>query len=176
MGYYVALILLPIFAVLENSLLIDLRALYAPLYGQPSLVLVAVVAWSWHSDLSEAIFWAFIGGIALDILNPIVPMGISVIAPLVMIFAVKAIERLFYQASIFTLIAFIAVGTILHIIVIFVIFNLQGIVIPIGEYVRDYSAITVAFNMIGIMPMYWTLRRIQKRIPQRQNPWAVTPR
>ncbi|MEO1288398.1 MAG: rod shape-determining protein MreD [Chloroflexota bacterium] len=156
--------------------MIDLQALYAPLYGQPSLVLVAIIAWSWHSELTEAIFWAFVGGIASDLLNPIVPMGVSVIAPLVMVFAVKTIERLFYQVSIFTLIAFVAVGTILHHVIIFIMFSSQGIIVPLAEYIQSYSIVTLAFNIIGIMPMYWVLRRIQKRIPQRQNPWAVTPR
>ena len=176
MGYYIALILLPFFAVLENSLLIDARLLYDSLYGHPSLVLVAVVAWSWHADLTEAIFWAFVGGIALDVLNPIMPVGVSVIAPVVIIFAVKTIERLFYQVSIFALIAFVAVGTILHHIAIFIAFTLQGITILPIEYMQSYTVVTLAFNLLGVMPMYWTLRRIQKRIPQRQSAWAVSER
>ncbi|MGB7341298.1 MAG: hypothetical protein WBC91_20550 [Phototrophicaceae bacterium] len=172
MGYYIALILLPIFAILENSLLIDLRLLD----GQPSLVLVAVIAWSWHADLTEAVFWAFVGGIALDILNPIIPTGTSVIAILVMIFTVKTIERLFYQVSIFALIAFVALGTILHHLILFGVFAIQDITIPFIAYIQDYTVPTLLFNLIGMMPMYWFLRRFQKRIPQRQSAWAVSPR
>lgn len=179
MGYYIGLIFLVIFAILENSLLIDLRMALAggfnlsTFYGQPSLVLVAVIAWSWHADLSESIFWSFVGGIALDILNPIIPAGTSVIALLVTVFAVKTIERLFYQVSIFALIAFVAMGTILHHIILFGIFSLQGVTIAPLLYLQAYTIPTLAFNLAGIMPMYWILRRFQKRLPERQNPWSV---
>lgn len=172
MGYYIALFLLPMMAILENSLLVNLRLLD----GQPSLVLVAVIAWSWHSDITEAIFWAFVGGIALDILNPIIPTGVSIIAMLVMIFAVKTLERLFYQVSILALIAFVALGTILHHLILFGVFAVQNITIPLFPYIQDYTVPTLFFNLVGIMPMYWFLRRIQKRLPQPQSAWAVSSR
>lgn len=172
MGYYVGVLFLALFAILENSVLIDFRLLD----GQPSLVLVAVITWAWHADFTEAIFWAFVGGIALDILNPIIPMGTSVIAMVVMIFAVKTIERTFYQVSIFALIGFVAFGTLLHHIIIFLAFTLQGIsVIPV-EYVQNYTLPTLAFNLIGTMPMYWFLRRFQKRLPQSQSAWGISSR
>jgi len=179
MGYYLGLIFLCVFAILENSVLIDMRIFIGrfteldAFYGQPSLVLIAVIAWSWHSDLSESIFWAFAGGIALDILNPIVPTGTSVIALLVMVFAVKTIERMFYQVSIFALVAFVAVGTILHHVILFSIFSIQGVALEPLTYFQAYTIPTLAFNLFGTMPMYWILRRFQKRLPQRQNPWAV---
>ncbi|GAB5490335.1 MAG: hypothetical protein Phog2KO_05500 [Phototrophicaceae bacterium] len=170
MGYYLSLIFLTLFAILENSVLTDFRLLD----GQPSLVLVAVIAWSWHADLGEAVFWAFIGGIALDILNPIIPTGTSVIAMLVMIFAVKAIERAFYEVSIFALLGVVAFGTILHHIIIFLAFSLQGISLVPASYLQNYTLPTLAFNLIGTLPMYWFLRRFQKRLPQSQNAWAVS--
>lgn len=182
MGYIFGLIFLPLFAVMENSVLVEFRIYFsslfgiAPFYGQPSLVLMAVIAWSWHSDLTEAIFWAFLGGIVLDILNPIVPMGASVIAPVVMIFAVKTIERLFYRVSILALVGFIAIGTILHHLVILGVFTMQAVNVPFIEYFQAYSIPSLAFNLVLIMPMYWFLRRFQKRIPQRQSAWAVSPR
>lgn len=172
MGYYIGITLLTFFAILENSILIDFRLLE----GQPALVMVAVIAWSWHADIGEALFWAFVGGIALDLLNPIIPTGTSVIAMVIVIFTVKTVERLFYQVSIFALIAFIAVGTLLHHLILYIIFNVQGIQLPIAEYVQAYSIPTLAFNLLGILPMYWVLRRIQKRLPQRQSAWSVAAR
>ncbi len=172
MGYYYGLIFLSLFAILENSVLIDFRLLD----GQASPVLIAIIAWSWHSDLTEAIFWAFLGGILLDVLNPIVPAGVSVIAPLVMIFAIKTIERLFYQVSIFALIGFVLAGTILHHLILLASFSIQGINIPVIEYFQTFSVPTLLFNLILVMPIYWFLRRFQKRIPQSQSAWAVRPR
>lgn len=172
MGYYFSLIFLTLFAILENSVLIDFRLLD----GQPSLVLVAVIAWAWHADFTEAIFWAFLGGILVDVLNPIIPTGVSIIALIIVIFAVKAVERIFYEVSIFALIGFVAFGTILHHIIIFLVFNGQGISLAPLNYIQNYTLPTLAFNLIGTMPMYWFLRRFQKRILQRQSAWAVTPR
>lgn len=172
MGYYLSFIFLTIFAILENSVLIDFRLEN----GQPSLVLVAVIAWAWHADLKEAIFWAFVGGIALDILNPIIPTGTSVIAMIVIIFAVKAIERAFYGVSIFALLGFVAIATILHHMIIFLVFNIQDINLLPVDYIQSYTLPTLIFNLIGTLPMYWFLRRFQKRLPQAQNAWAVSPR
>lgn len=172
MGYYLSFLFLTVFAVLENSLLTDFRLLD----GQPSLVLVAVIVWSWHAELGEAIFWAFVGGIALDILNPIVPTGTSVIAMVIIIFAVKTIVRAFYDVSIFALIGFVAAGTLLHHIILYIVFTLQGAsIIPVA-YFQEFSAPTLTFNLIGTLPMYWFLRRFQKRLPQRQSGWDIASR
>jgi hypothetical protein len=89
---------------------------------------------------------------------------------------VKAIERLFYQVSIFALIGFVAVGTVLHHLILFSVFFAIGISVAPLEYFQDFTVPTMAFNLIGAMPMYWFLRRFQKRIPQRQSPWSVEPR
>lgn len=69
-----------------------------------------------------------------------------------------------FPLSIVVLIAFTIVGTLLHHTIIFALFNLQGYVIPFNEYVREFTVPTMAFNLLTILPLYWVLRRIQKRI------------
>lgn len=172
MGYYLSFAFLLVAAVLENSVLLDYRLLD----GQPSLVLMIVLGWAWYADLDEAIFWAFLGGILLDVMNPIMPLGVSVIAPLVMVFAVKAAERAFYDVSILALIAFVILGTVLHHIIVFIVLGLQGASIAPIAYVRTFTAPTLLFNLLGTFPIFFVLRRFQKRIPRRQSAWDVTPR
>ena len=170
MGYYLSLLFLSVFAVMENSILLDFRVLD----GQPSMVLVAVIVWSWHADLPEGLFWAFVGGIALDVLNPIIPTGISALAIIIIVFAVKALERTFYGVSIFALIGFVALGTVLHHVILYIAFAIQGYGINPLEYFQAYMIPTLAFNLLGTLPMYWFLRRIQKRLPQAQSAWGVS--
>lgn len=177
MGYYIGIVVLIGLALLDNSLLVVMRDYLtrsleiSQITGQPSLVLLAVLAWSWHAHLNEAVFWAFVGGIALDLLNPIMPTGVSVLALLVTIFTIKTVERLFYEVNIFALFAFVIVATILHHGIIYTAFTLQGITLNFSAFVSNYSVPTLAFNLLGILPMYVLLRRLQKRLPQQQSSW-----
>lgn len=172
MGYYLSFAFLIVAAVLENSVLLDYRLLE----GQPSLVLMIVVCWAWYAELNEAIFWAFLGGILLDLMNPIMPLGVSVIAPLVIVFAVKVAERAFYDVSILALIAFVVAGTILHHVLVLLVLSAQGASIAPVDYVRTFTAPTLLFNLLGTFPIFFVLRRFQKRLPRRQSAWDVTPR
>src|SRR5262245_23772049 len=143
MGYFLALPILAICVILQNSWLTDFRLLD----GQPELVLMAVLAWAWHADQNEAVFWAFVGGIFQDVLNPIVPTGTTVIAMLVMVFVIKAVERNFYQVSIFTLIGFVAVGALLGHIILLIVLSAQGLNLPLADYFLNYSVPCIAFNL-----------------------------
>jgi rod shape-determining protein MreD len=172
MGYFLAIPILAFLAVLQNSWLVDFRLLY----GQPELILMAVLAWAWHAEQNEAFFWAFVAGIFQDVLNPIVPTGTSVIALVIMVFVIKAVERNFYQVSIFTLIGFVALGALLNHIILFVILGIRGLSIAPGDYFQSYSVPSIAFDLIGTFPMYFILRRIQKRLPRRQAAWEVRAR
>jgi rod shape-determining protein MreD len=172
MGYFIAIPILAILAVLQNSILGDFRIFY----GQAELILMAVLAWSWYAEQNEAIFWAFVGGILQDVLNPVLPLGTSVIAMLIMVFVIKTIERNFYQVSIFALIGFVSLGSFLHHIILFLVFTSQNYTVPFVDYFQNFSIPTIGFNLIGTLPIYFILRRIQKRLPRRQSPWEVTAR
>lgn len=84
MGYYVGIVILALFAALQNSLLPALQnslpSQLSQFNGQPELVMLAVLAWAWHASDRETIFWAFIGGMMQDVLNPVIPTGISAIS------------------------------------------------------------------------------------------------
>ncbi len=188
MGYYLAIPILALVVAYQSSLLPNvvqallegvLQASILPgaefYVARPDLVLLLVLSWAVHSELDEAIFWAFTGGILRDLMS-VVPVGTSVLGLLLLIFAINILSRNFYQFSIFFLLFFVVVGTFLqHFIV-------QG-VLAIGGYSPDFSQSlpyftlpTLLYNVALVLPIYFVLRRIQKRIPRPQSPWDVNPR
>lgn len=194
MGYYLALPILVIAVVLQSS--------FFPLFfsgiAQPELMLLIVLSWSIHAAWEEAIFWAFLGGIMQDLLS-ITPMGTSVVAPLIIIFVIKWLEGNLYQFSsaqnrhargsclqsiidgirnsfsvIIILIGFTVLGTILNHLVFVSVLGLIGYTSNLVEMLRMFTMPTVAYNLIGILPVYFVLRRIQNRIPKPQSAWGVS--
>lgn len=172
MGYYFGIFILALFAVLQNSILSEFRLLN----GQPELVMLTILAWSWHASEPEAIFWAFMGGIMQDVLNPIIPIGLSTITFLTCIMVLKTIIKNFYEFSIFVLIAMISTATLMHHILIYLWLSLQNYPIDIANYFRNFTVPTLGLNLLIILPLYWLLRRIQNRISRQEVGWEITSR
>lgn len=169
MGYYLAVPILILAVVLQTG--------FFPIFfgglAQPELVLLIILSWAVHAEWEQAIFWAFMGGILQDLMSP-APLGTSVIAPLLIIFAIKWLESSLYRFNIIFLIGFVIFGTILHHLILVLVFNLTGYPTDISNLVRLFTLPTVAYNLIGILPVYFVLRRIQKRIPKPQSAWGVS--
>lgn len=95
MGYYLGIIILALLAVLQNSILSEFRQFD----GQPELVMLAVLAWAWHASDRETVFWALTGGIMQDLMNPIIPTGVSAISIGIAALILKSVEESLYQSS-----------------------------------------------------------------------------
>lgn len=188
MGYFLALPILALAAILQVGLLprllvspIDfgtIPLLNVPLSveiydGQLSLVLILVLAWAVHAEIEEAVFWAFIGGIFQDVLNPIIPTGVSVISLLIMVFAIKALEQNFYRFSIVLLISFVLIGTVAQHVSVFMALILQGYTLSIFDVFLSFTLPSLGMNLLASVPLYLLLRLIQKRQPRRQTAWDV---
>lgn len=170
MGYYFGIVILALFAVLQNTVLSEFRLLN----GQAELVMLAVMAWSWHANDTEAVFWAVCGGLMQDLLNPIIPTGLSPITFVTMVLVLKSIAQNLYQFSIFALLALVSAATLMHHILILILFSIQGYSIDLSDYMREFTIPTLAFNLLLILPLYWLLRRIQKRISPRHAGYNVS--
>ena len=160
MGYYLALILLPLAAALQST--------WVPLLridnGQPDLVLLLVAGWAVRANWREAIFWAFVGGIAADLLS-VLPTGTSAIALLLMVFAIRALAEQLYGANALFLVAFVIAGTLLQEGISTVILTLIGFGSDLVQWAELLLLPTLFYNLILTLPVYWLLRRIQKRLP-----------
>lgn len=169
MGYYLSVPILIAAVVLQSSVLPFFRVES----GQPELVLLIVLSWAVHSLWEEALFWAFLGGILQDLMSP-VPTGTSIIALVLMIFAIKWLERGMYRFNIILLAGFVALATLLHHIIVVIVLALTGYTSNLQVVVTGYTIPTLALNVLGVFPVYFVLRRIQKRIPKPQSAWDVS--
>jgi rod shape-determining protein MreD len=189
MGFFLALPILALAAVLQVGLLprilvnsIDFGmlpilnvALEVPIYhGQLGLVLILVLSWAVHAPIEEAIFWAFVGGIFQDVLNPIIPTGVSVLAFLLMVFAIKGFEQNFYRFSIVLLTSFVLIGTLIQHLCVFLALILQNYSLPIVELLQTFTLPSLGINLLASVPIYIMLRQVQKRLPRRQAAWGVS--
>jgi len=184
MGYYLAIPILALVVAYQSSLLPNvvqgtLQASLLPnvdfYVAKPDLVLLIVLSWAVHSELEEAIFWAFAGGIMRDLLS-VTPVGTSVMGLLIMIFAINILARNFYQFSIFFLIFFVVIGTFLQHFIVQGVLAIGGYPPDFGQSLPYFTLPTLLYNVVLVLPIYFVLRRIQKRIPKPQSAWDVNPR
>lgn len=160
MGYYISIPVLALVVALQSSLLPDYRLLS----GQPSLMLLVVLSWAVHADWDEAIFWAFAGGIMQDLLAP-VPTGTSVIAPLLMIYALKTLQFSMFSLSLLLLVGFALIGTVVHHIILIVALAITGYPVDVLTMIPNFTLPTLLFNLVGVLPVYVVVRLMQNRLP-----------
>lgn len=191
MGYYLAVGFVMIAVALQNSALPALRATIAEalqqvvIFGvpltvglrfddaQPDLVLLIVLAWAVHSTWEEAYWWAVVGGILQDIVT-ITPTGTSPIALLIVVTAIRFIDDNVFDFNIILLLLATAIGTILHHAIVV---GMVALTIGAPDIMLTIQAIVLPallFNLVLMLPTYWILRRIQKRLPTPQpSPWSI---
>lgn len=159
MGRFLSVPFLIIAAALQASFVPQIRLLG----GGPDLVFLLVVAWSINSELEEGVVWAFVGGIAQDLLSA-APSGSSVMGLLVLVFAISGLGRQVYRIGIATLIGLVLAGTLAQQIILMIILALSGFRV---EWLTDFSYVvapTIFYNLILIWPVYWFVRVVQRRI------------
>ncbi len=182
MGYYLSIPILALAVAYQSSLLPAvvqsvLDALFGlNLYaGKPDLVLLIVLSWAVQAELEEAIFWAFAGGIMQDLLS-VTPVGTSVLALLILVFAINILSRNFYQFGVAFLLIFVVVGTFLQHLVLQVVLAIGGYPLDFTQSLPYFTLPTLLYNVVLVLPLYIVLRRIQKRLPRPQSAWDVNSR
>jgi len=158
MGKFLSLPILLIAAALQASFVPQIRLLG----GGPDLVFLLVIAWSINAELDDSIVWAFVGGIAQDLLSA-APTGTSVLGMLIIIFAVSGLGRQVYRIGIVILVGLVLGGTLLQQVIEMVIIWLVGFEV---NWLVDFAYIvapTMFYNLLLILPVYWFVRRIQRR-------------
>jgi rod shape-determining protein MreD len=159
MGYYLALPVLMILASLQSSIMPHFRNLS----GQPDLVLLLIIVWAVHAPLEEALFWAFVGGLMQDLLS-ILPMGTSVMAPVLIIFALHGLRGQVYRTNLLFVIGFVIAGILLKQGVIFVVLHLIGNGYDVFDVARYVTLPELFMTLLLLLPVYLVVRLIQRRI------------
>lgn len=159
MRRFLAIPLLALAAALQSSIIPQIRISS----GQPDLVVLIILAWAFHAELDEAIFWAFTGGIMQDLLS-IAPLGASVVGLLPTIFVINIIANQLYSINIILIFGIIMVGTIIQHIGFLIVLGITGIGVDLIGNIRYVMIPTLFYNLILALPVYWMVRRIQKAV------------
>lgn len=168
MGSFLSLPLLALAAALQVTVMPQISVFG----GRPDLVLLMVSAWSLNASIEEGVIWAFVGGISKDLLSA-APIGTSVIGMVFIIFALHAVRQQLFSVGFFTLIWVSVIGTIVQqftVLLILVLTGFQpqfadqlgyGVII---DQIRVFIIPSLIYNLIGIIPVYWLIRMIQRRL------------
>jgi rod shape-determining protein MreD len=168
MGSFISLPVLVLAVVLQVTVVPQ----FSYLGGRPDLVLLFVMAWTLNSSLEEGVVWAFVGGILNDLLSAM-PTGASVFGMVILVFAIHLIRRQIYRVSIISLVWITLLGSFFHQLSLLVIMLLTGFQAAglgrfgIGVLASDLTYVifpTMVYNLLVIFPVYWIVRRIQKRV------------
>lgn len=158
MGNFLSLPVLALAAVLQASVVPHVRILG----GGPDLVFLIVLAWAVHAPLEQSVVWAFTGGILQDLLSA-APVGMSVIGLVLTVFAVYAVRGQVYSISLLLLAGLVLATAVLQQVTLLALLLLTGLRLDV---VRDLNYVvmpTLVYNFIVFWPVYWMMRRIQRR-------------
>jgi rod shape-determining protein MreD len=165
MGKFLSLPILALAAALQVTLVpqVSIQG------GRPDLIFLIVMAWSLNANLEDGVLWAFIGGICKDLLSA-APLGTSVIGLVIWIFAVQRIREQLYSVGLFTLIWVTLIGTVIQQVTVITILLVAGFGPATGsistllDEVSYFVLPSIVYNLVMMLPVYWTIRRIQRRV------------
>mgnify|MGYP001033599227 CR=1 FL=1 len=158
MGSFLSLPILIIAAAIQASVVPQIRLLG----GGPELVFLLVVAWSINAEIEESVVWAFIGGIAYDLLSA-APTGATTLGLLVVVFAVSGLGRQVFRIGFFMMIGIVLFGTFVQQIIFVGVLLFAGRSVSILFDLAYVVAPTMLYNLLLIWPAYWFARRMQRR-------------
>jgi rod shape-determining protein MreD len=158
MSNWLSLPILILAAILQSTFVPQIRILG----GGPDLVFLLVLAWAFNARIENGVTWAFVGGIVQDILSAS-PTGASSIGMIVIVFIINGINRQVYGVNLVVIAGMVLAGTLLQQTILMVILLMSGYSINVFESFSYIVVPTMAYNFVLIWPVYWFVRRIQKR-------------
>lgn len=94
MGYAIGIPLMALLAILQSTVFGAFRLLD----GAPDLVLIAVVSWGQTGRTREALVFALVGGLSMDLLSG-APFGLTALGLIVIAYLVSRLEGRFWEAN-----------------------------------------------------------------------------
>ena len=174
MGRYLSFVVLGLAAALSASvipqalsfveaLLGQALPLLANSRGQLSLVMLLVLCWSLRAPLSEALIWALVGGLMLDLLS-VLPLGATSAALLLLVYAVKRLSWQWLRARILLLLAVTALATIFLFAWTYIALFLLGYSYDLVSALQLTLLPTLLYNLAAALPIYAGARIVQRRL------------
>lgn len=159
MGYYLSVPLLALAAALQSTLIPQLRIAQ----GQPDLVLLLVLSWSFRSRLEEGLTWAFIGGIFQDLLS-LTPLGTSSLSLIIISYSAHSIGEQLYSLNPLVVTLAGLFSTVGKYSLTFIVFLFIGLRPDLLSSIRYVFLPTLLYNLVLLLPIYGFVRFIQARI------------
>jgi rod shape-determining protein MreD len=155
MGAWVGLPLLILAAALQVTFMPQLRIFN----GEADLVMLLVLAYARRATLERAVTWAFIGGIASDLLSS-TPTGTHVLSLVILVFVVDRLRAQLSSLGIISTVLLVVIGTFLQFGFSYLANALTGYGLP-PLAVLPYNVLpTLAYNLVLIWPLGWFVRRL----------------
>ena len=181
MGRYLSIIVLGLAAALSASVIPQVLSLVEALAGQAlpllansrgqlSLVMLLVLSWSLRAPLSEALIWALVGGLALDLLS-VLPPGATSAALLLIIYAVKRLSWQTTRVRIPLLLAVTALATSFLFAWTYAALSLLGYSYDLLSALQLTLLPTLLYNLAAALPIYALVRIVQRRL---ESSWQGT--
>lgn len=175
MGNFLSIILLPLAAIFQTSLIPQLF----PDGGGPNLVFLIVLSWSFNATfLGQSVIWALLGGMLLDLMS-VIPLGISSVSMVIIVFFSSGVGLQLYRFGLLWLLLFTAVTTIVHEISVLLLIDIsealgfipssRGFSPTLLEDINTVVLPTLFYNLLWIIPVYLIVRRIQRWVQGRAN-------
>ena len=162
MGSYLGILLLLLAAVLQSTFMPQIRIFG----GTPDLVFLIVLAWSVNASLESSVTWAFIGGVAQDLLSAS-PTGASVVGMLLVVFGVEQLKRQVYRIGFLLILALVMVGTLTQKLIFALLMGIAGFQFSLVDHFVYVIAPSIAYNLVFTLPVLWLVRRLERSRDQR---------
>jgi rod shape-determining protein MreD len=159
MGNYLSILILGLAAAVQSTFVPQIRLLG----GEPDLVFLIVVSWSVNASLEDSVLWAFVGGIMQNLLSA-APLGTASMGLVLVVFTLDTIRRQVYRVGLPLLILIVILGSFVYQLVVMFILSLTEFEIRFLDSLRYVVAPTIAYNLVFIWPIYWFIRRVQRRL------------
>ena len=131
--------------------------------GQLNLVMLFVICWSVHAELTDCLAWAFVGGIALD-LQSILPIGTTSVALIIIAFTFNSIARQLFHVRLIFLVGAIPVATVLLTAYTLLALAIAGHTYDTLAVTRLVLIPTILLNLLAVIPVYAMVRLLQRRL------------
>jgi rod shape-determining protein MreD len=139
--------------------------------AQPHFVLVLGVVLTIAVGLEAGLVWAFVGGLALDVLAPTRPIGSTSFALLLCVGGASVIGRAFARVRPLAPVIAVPVLSLLYSMVLFVSFGALGTPLPVSDPLRAVlpSALYDTFLALLIGPLAISIH--DRRANQERSDW-----
>ncbi len=166
MNPYAAVLLLTSAALLQSSLLPHLSR------GglKPDLVVMLVISWGLLRGVQEGLLWAFIGGLALDLLSA-TPLGLSALILTLLTLLTSLGQNSIYRTSILFPLAVIFLATFGYNLALLLGWQLLGRPALWGETFLEVLLPTGLLNTLVMLPLYPLLSWLHRRTGPERVGW-----